>query len=62
MVFGIMLAGYLIHWLSSSVKDGIEGWFISQNIPVKVAISSVAGFLIYQSASSQFVPFIYFSF
>jgi D-alanyl-lipoteichoic acid acyltransferase DltB (MBOAT superfamily) len=61
-VFIIMLVGYIIHWLPTSLKDKTQQWFTEQRIVVKIALASVAGFVIYQSVSSEFVPFIYFQF
>src|SRR6185295_5375932 len=61
-VFLIMAIGYIIHWLPSTLKNGIQNWFVAQNTPVKIAVASVAAFVIYQSVSSEFVPFIYFQF
>ena len=61
-VFALVLLGYVIHWLPSLWKDGIQSWFMNQSTPVKVGIACVAVFVIFQAVSSEFVPFIYFQF
>ncbi|MBC8172964.1 MAG: MBOAT family protein [Chitinophagales bacterium] len=61
-VFAVMAAGFIMHWLPSATKGKIQDTFILQPLAVKVVITTVTVFIIYQSVSSKFVPFIYFQF
>jgi D-alanyl-lipoteichoic acid acyltransferase DltB (MBOAT superfamily) len=61
-VFAIMLLGYLLHWLPGALKDKWMNRFIVAPVYVKVIISSVVVFIVYQSISSGLQPFIYFQF
>jgi hypothetical protein len=62
MVFGVMLFGYILHWLPQSWKDGGMNWFIRVPHWAKVIIVVVLVFLIYQSQTADLQPFIYFQF
>ncbi len=62
MVFAIMLIGYLMHWLPSSVKSWYRDWFINTPVYVKPVIVVMVIFVIYQFWSAGLQPFIYFQF
>ncbi|HYX10309.1 MAG TPA: MBOAT family O-acyltransferase [Bacteroidales bacterium] len=62
IVFAVMFFGYLMHWLPSSLKELYRGWFIRTPVYVKVIISVVIVFIIYQARSANLQPFIYFQF
>ncbi len=61
-VFAIMLLGYLLHWLPGALKDKWMNRFVAAPVYLKVIISSVVVFIVYQSLSSGLQPFIYFQF
>ncbi len=61
-VFLIMLFGFVIHWLSSSLKEKITNWFIATPLWLKAVIATVVVIVVYQSVSSEMQPFIYFQF
>ncbi len=61
-IFAVMLLGYIIHWLSENLKDQIRDWFVKSSIWIKIIISFLTIFGIYQVLSSDLQPFIYFQF
>ena len=61
-VFIVMLIGFVIHWLPTSVKDWYRETFIGFSNPVKIGISALVIFGIYQAMSSELQVFIYFQF
>lgn len=61
-VFSIILVGFLVHWLPSSLKERVRGWFIITPVYAKVAFAVFVVILIYQFKSSVLQPFIYFQF
>jgi len=61
-VFGMMLFGFVTHWLSYDFKQKWKNRFINSPMWVKVIISAIIVFVIYQSISSEMQPFIYFQF
>lgn len=61
-VFLIMLLGYVVHWLPSGFKNSYRNWFINTPIWVKLIVTLIIIFVIYQSWSADIVPFIYFQF
>ncbi|MCK4919719.1 MAG: MBOAT family protein [Bacteroidales bacterium] len=61
-VFLIMLLGYVVHWLPSGFKNSYRNWFINAPIWVKLIVTLIIIFVIYQSWSADIVPFIYFQF
>ena len=61
-VFYIMLAGYIIHWLPSKVKDGYHKIFMKSPLPVQVIMVSVILFLMYQAMTGESKAFVYFQF
>ncbi len=58
----IMLLGYVVHWLPVSVKKWYRDLFIKSRLWIKVMITVIVVFLIYQTWSAELVPFIYFQF
>jgi hypothetical protein len=57
-----MLFGYVIHWLSTNIKQSYENWFINSPNYVKVALSAIIVLIIYQAQTADLQPFIYFQF
>lgn len=62
MVFWVMLAGYITHWLPQPTKDTLELWYGKSPAVLKVSYAVVVGVLCYQAFSTDFQPFIYFQF
>lgn len=61
-VFVVMLGGYIIHWIPTSIKDQYRHWFVGTSIWLKGLISVAVVFFIYQILSAELQPFIYFAF
>jgi D-alanyl-lipoteichoic acid acyltransferase DltB (MBOAT superfamily) len=61
-VFSIILLGFLIHWMPSQWKENLRGRYIRTGISVKIILTVVLFFLIYQMKSSVIQPFVYFQF
>lgn len=61
-VFGIMLFGFITHWLSTSFKEKYKTWFIKSPVFVKMLIAVAVIFIVYQAHSAELQPFIYFQF
>ncbi|MES2566021.1 MAG: MBOAT family O-acyltransferase [Bacteroidota bacterium] len=62
LVFGVMLLGYLIHWIPESFKEKYRLCFAELPLPA-MSIAVVAfSFCIYQMVSGEMQPFIYFQF
>jgi len=61
-VFGIMLFGYVVHWLSDDFKNKYKKWFVDSPVYVKLIIVVIVVFIVYQAKSSELQPFIYFQF
>ena len=59
---GIILIGYITHWLPQSWKDYIEHVFTQSHYVVKGAIAMVVVLICYQAYSTDIQPFIYFQF
>lgn len=62
IVFLVMLAGYIIHWVPEKIKEKYRGWFASQSYIVMGVIATVVIFVCYQFMSGEMQPFIYFQF
>ena len=62
LVFGVMILGYLTHWVNQGWKLKWINRFIATPIWAKVLITIVVIFIIYQSWSADLQPFIYFQF
>lgn len=61
-VFGIMVIGYLVHWIPENIKGRYRKWFASQPSLVISLIMALAVFCMYQLMSGEMQPFIYFQF
>ena len=61
-VFALMLTGYVVHMLPSSLKNRLQWWFIEAPMYVKILIFVLVVFGIYQATSAGIQPFIYFQF
>ncbi len=59
---GIILIGYITHWLPQRWKDYIEYVFGESHYVVKGAIAMVVVLICYQAYSTDIQPFIYFQF
>ena len=62
LIFGLIIIGFILHWLPVTWKEKYRGWFIEQGFFVKVLIVVLIVFVLYQFNSSQLQPFIYFQF
>jgi D-alanyl-lipoteichoic acid acyltransferase DltB (MBOAT superfamily) len=62
LVFGLMLAAYVIHFLPERFKAWYRETFVSLPDFVKVALALLVAFFVYQASSSELQPFIYFQF
>jgi len=62
LVFGVMILGYLTHWVNQEWKLKWINRFIATPVWAKVLITIVVIFVIYQSWSADLQPFIYFQF
>jgi len=61
-VFAIMMFGYILHWMNSSIKDKGMTWFIATPVYLKVILTTAVVFIVYQAISADLQPFIYFRF
>jgi D-alanyl-lipoteichoic acid acyltransferase DltB (MBOAT superfamily) len=61
-VFSLILAGYLIHWIPSSIKERYRSYFAELPVYAKAAAVLVVVFTMYQLMSDEMQPFIYFQF
>jgi alginate O-acetyltransferase complex protein AlgI len=61
-VFGLILLGYLIHWIPETFKEKYRNWFAEQHYAVMGAIAVLVVFFSYQLMSGEMQPFIYFQF
>jgi D-alanyl-lipoteichoic acid acyltransferase DltB (MBOAT superfamily) len=61
-VFAMMLLGFVIHWLPVKVKDWYREAFIKLPLAVKILVSAITIFCVYQAMSSELQAFIYFQF
>ncbi len=62
VVFAVILAGYLIHWIPERIKQNYRERFATLSWPVMTTVVVVAVFCIYQLISGEMQPFIYFQF
>lgn len=62
IVFLIMIAAYLIHWMPSAGKEKIMNGFIRLPSYAQVVVIVLSSILIYQAVSADFQAFIYFAF
>jgi len=61
-VFALLAIGMIIHWLPHSFKRKYRLYFIKSPVWVKVLVVVATVFVIWQTLSAEFVPFIYFQF
>jgi alginate O-acetyltransferase complex protein AlgI len=61
-IYGLILIGFIIHWLPISFKESYRGVFINTSLPIKVATTVIIVFVILQFQTSEIQPFIYFRF
>ncbi len=61
-VFGVMLLGFIIHWLPSKWKDGYRDLFAKAPLFLQLSACVICILLIYQILSADLQPFIYFQF
>lgn len=61
-VFGVMLAGFLMHWCPAQRKEYIRGWYVLLHPVWKAVLSVILFFVLYQMKSTAIQPFIYFQF
>ncbi|MEE4196373.1 MAG: MBOAT family O-acyltransferase [Bacteroidales bacterium] len=61
-IFAVIFLGLILHWLPSSFKESYRGWFIKSHIAVKILITILVIFIIFQVKSAEIQPFIYFQF
>jgi len=58
----LMLIGYIIHWLPSTIKKRYQQIFIQLPLWSKGLFIIIAVFIIYQTRTAEMQPFIYFQF
>ncbi|SFG26728.1 MBOAT family protein [Prevotella sp. KH2C16] len=61
-VLGLMLFGYLSHYLPDRWQEGIISWIKKGNVVVDALLITLVIFIIIQVKSSTIQPFIYFQF
>lgn len=61
-IFGIIIMGFILHWLPDNLKEKYRGWFIKTPLAVKIIIVILVIFIIYQVKEAAIQPFIYFKF
>lgn len=61
-VFGVIIAGYLIHWIPEKIKSSYRNWFSNLHPILMILISACAVTVMYQFMSGEMQPFIYFQF
>ena len=61
-VFVMIILGYIIHWLPSTLKIAYRELFARQSLVIQAIVAVCVVFVIYQVLSSELQPFIYFVF
>ncbi len=61
-VFGVMLLGFLIHWIPAHLKLKYRMTFVKWPIVAQLLVTVLSIFFVYQILSSDLQPFIYFDF
>lgn len=61
-IFAVIFLGLFLHWLPSSFKESYRGWFIQSHMAIKILITIIVIFIIFQVKSAEIQPFIYFQF
>jgi alginate O-acetyltransferase complex protein AlgI len=62
LMFSIIAAGFILHWLPANFKERYRGWFIRLPFAVKIMAVILLVIIIYQVKSAAIQPFIYFKF
>ena len=62
MVFGLMILGFILHFMPVKIEKITENAVVSSPFPLKVLYLSLIIFLVIQIKSSEIQPFIYFQF
>jgi alginate O-acetyltransferase complex protein AlgI len=61
-IYGLILVGFVIHWLPVSFKESYRGAFIKSSLLLKIIATLLISFIILQFKASEIQPFIYFRF
>jgi hypothetical protein len=61
-VFIVMLLGFLIHWIPSTIKEKYRKAFSTAPLVLQILVALGSIFFVYQIVSSDLQPFIYFDF
>ncbi|MCQ2204572.1 MAG: MBOAT family protein [Bacteroidales bacterium] len=61
-VFGLIVAGMIIHWLPERLKRRYRIWFATMPLPVMVIVSVIIVFVVYQFVTADLQKFIYYQF
>lgn len=61
-VFLVFAIGMILHWLPKTLKNKVKFTFIKSHVSVKVLAVLITVFIIWQTISAEFIPFIYFQF
>lgn len=61
-VFTVILIGFMLHFIPKSLKLALEEKFTLMPLVAKVSVVAIIIFSVYQVASSEVQPFIYFQF
>lgn len=59
---GLAGLGFVLVFTLSAIKEKARGWFIKSNVIIKILIAILVILILYQAASSDLQPFIYFRF
>ena len=62
LIFGIILGGFIIHWIPAKTKEWYQNLFIKTPLFIKIIICLLTALLLYQAKSADIQPFIYFQF
>lgn len=62
VVFLIMVAGYIIHWIPEQLKQKYRTWFAKLHPLAMIVVVAMLVILMYQLMSGEMQPFIYFQF
>lgn len=61
-IYGLIIIGFVIHWLPISFKESYRGAFIRSSLLIKIIVTLIIAFIILQVKASEIQPFIYFRF
>ena len=62
MVFGLMILGFILHFMPVKIEKITENAVVSSPFPLKVLYLSLIIFIVIQVKSAEIQPFIYFQF